>query len=456
MLIFNDGPPRAGKSYDTVKNHILPAIKAGRQVFARLDGLDHAAIAKYLNMPEQRVRELLHHVSPSNVLGRFKCHWEPTPDFVPTPEQPEDGGRYVIPDKLRDALVVIDEVHEFYPASMKPLDRAQEQFFARHGQFGMDMVLASQTFDRMHGEIRARVERRVLFRKLSHFAGLAWLGLGGKSRYSMRFSVNDGGGKFKVVGSEMRRYDPAIFPLYQGYQPGTTNTEVYNAGAKEAAGVGLKFGLPFAVLAAVVGLWYAIRFFTGGVEIVPDQAAQPEVFEVYDQPTTVPPGQAGATVVDAGLPSVIPAKARTWSSAGVAYVMTLIESHRPRMLGSYRERTGELGGWVEFVSSQGHAADRLSVRSLRELGFQVVERSYGFDLVADGETVIATQWPIDRWGEQSQGSRQSMRDSAGTHASAATTGPHGSHEATIVAPVIVGSPPSHVVGYGDMGHGPGL
>ncbi|RNK90483.1 hypothetical protein C9400_18860, partial [Xanthomonas vasicola pv. vasculorum] len=34
MLVFNEGVPRAGKSYDAVKHHILPAIKKGRRVFA--------------------------------------------------------------------------------------------------------------------------------------------------------------------------------------------------------------------------------------------------------------------------------------------------------------------------------------------------------------------------------------------------------------------------------------
>ena len=41
MLVFNEGVPRAGKSYDAVKNHILPTLKKGRRVFARLNGLHH-------------------------------------------------------------------------------------------------------------------------------------------------------------------------------------------------------------------------------------------------------------------------------------------------------------------------------------------------------------------------------------------------------------------------------
>ncbi|RWA38908.1 hypothetical protein C5H14_11335 [Xylella fastidiosa] len=39
MLVFNEGVPRSGKSYDAVKHHILPALREGRRVYARLNGL---------------------------------------------------------------------------------------------------------------------------------------------------------------------------------------------------------------------------------------------------------------------------------------------------------------------------------------------------------------------------------------------------------------------------------
>ena len=412
MLIFNDGPPRAGKSYDTERNHILPALQAGRHVYARLDGLDHAAIGKHLGIAETRIRELLHHVSPANVVTRFQCRWEPDPDFVPTPEQREDPGRYRIPEELRDALVVIDEVHEFYPASMKPLERSQEQFFARHGQFGMDMVLASQTFDRMHGEIRARVERRVLFRKLSHFAALEKIGIGGKSRYSMRFSINDGNGKFKVTGSETRKYDPAIFPLYAGYQPGTTNTDVYAGGSKEAGGAGLKFYVPLAFVAAIVGIWFVFRFFdpeTSGLAAKPEAITRAETDTSYR-----PPGVANAAPV---LPAM---KAdRIYEGAGVAYVMRLLKDHRPRLIGKYAFGN-RVGGWVDLVSTQDHVAERFTYEQLIALGFTVTDTVYGALLRAEGEEVIVTEWPIDRWGTVSDAMTERVRGGAGTRDSAGT------------------------------------
>lgn len=442
MLIFNDGPPRAGKSYDTVKNHILSALKKGRRVYARLDGLNHEAIAKHLGMPEERVRELLHHISPENVVRRFQCRWEPTPDFEPTKEQPEDPGRYVIPEELRDALAVIDEVHEFYPAGLKPLAREQEQFFARHGQFGMDMVLASQTFDQMHSQIRARVERRVLFRKLSHFAALEKIGIGGKSRYSMRFSVNNGNGRFKDIGSESHKYDPAIFPLYQGYQPGTTNTEVYDAGAKEAGGAGLKFYVPLAGVAAIFGLYFVVQFFdpeeSGLVKNVTEQPAQPA------HKAAAPP--AGTAAPTAGVQAPGRKADKEFMHPGVAYIVGLVKEARPRVVGKFVKGDGTPGGIIDFVSGQGHVTERLTTAQLATLGWRANPTDYGFVLLAEGETIIVTEWPIDRWGTVSAASQEAMRGGAGTRGSAGTSDANAPTQTAHSGSVIAGP---QVTGYGD-------
>lgn len=395
MLIFNDGPPRAGKSYDAVKNHILPALKAGRVVFARLDGLDHDAIAAYLKLRPERVRELLHHVEPDDVVPTFRCRRE--------------GSNYIIPDRLRDALVLIDEVHEFYPAGMKPLEREQEQFFARHGQFGLDIVVASQTFDRLHSEIRARVERRVLFRKLSHFAGLRFLGIGGKDQYAQRFQVTMGNGKFQVVGNERQNYDPAIFPLYAGYQPGTTNTEVYEGGTKEAAGMGLRFYAPAAALAALVGLVIVVRFFDKDDSPLVARAQASEKRAEVAQ--TRPPSVAPPVSMPANMGEAVPQKARP---PGIAYVEGLAKQHRIRAAGKYTIGGGEKsGGWVEFRSSQRQVVERLDVSQLEALGWIVGDAPYGYELKFDDLTLIATAWPADEWGRVSEAEQGRLRERGG-------------------------------------------
>lgn len=413
MLIFNDGPPRAGKSYDTMLRHVLPSLLKGRDVYARLDGIDKYMdrIAAHLKMPEARVRALLHHVSADDVVSTFQCI--------------RNGDVYSIPEHLKNALVIIDEVHEFYPAGMKPLDKAQEQFFARHGQFGMDIVCASQAFDRLHAEVRVRVERKVLFRKLSHFAALSAIGMGGKGRYSMRFYVSDGNGRFKVIKSEMHKYDPAIFQLYDGFQPGVTNTETYEAGTTEAGGWGLKVYLPLAIVAAGVGIWFVFRFFD------PEESGLVKASEKTNGATVArPPGIANAAP---SLPGVT-RPAKEYKRPGVAYVMRMLSDHRPRLLGTHTRGDGTTGVVLALVSSQGHNAEVFTQEQLVALGFVVDVQPFGVMLIAEEERVVVTQWPNDRWGAPSERATEAAAGSAGTRRSAGTSPGGGPSVTLITAP----------------------
>lgn len=413
MLIFNDGPPRAGKSYDTMLRHILPALLKGRAVYARLDGISDKfdRIAAHLKLPEARVRELLHHIPADEVVATFQCR--------------RTGDVYEIPEHYKNALVIIDEVHEFYPAGMKPLAREQEQFFARHGQFGMDIITASQSFDRLHSEVRVRVERKVLFRKLSHFAALEKIGIGGKKRYSMRFSVNDGSGRFKVIKSENHSYDPAIFLLYDGFQPGVSNVETYDGGTTEAGGAGLKFYLPLAVIAAGVGIWFVFRFFD------PEEsgmlAASKAQASTKPAPVAATVGVAQSSIA---LPGGPPAK--EWKHPGIRYVMTMLRDHRPRLLGTHKRGDGTDGAIIALVSSQEHNAEVFTLEQLKALGFNAVAHPFGFTLHGEGETVVVTQWPNDKFGRASEASLESTRGTAGARASAGTGDEAGGNTAIII------------------------
>lgn len=42
------GRPGSGKSYEVVKNVILPAFKTGRRIVTNIDGIDERAIERYL------------------------------------------------------------------------------------------------------------------------------------------------------------------------------------------------------------------------------------------------------------------------------------------------------------------------------------------------------------------------------------------------------------------------
>ncbi|WP_244126608.1 zonular occludens toxin domain-containing protein, partial [Xylella fastidiosa] len=90
MLVFNEGVPRSGKSYDAVKHHILPALREGRRVYARLNGLRYELIAQYLEMSEARIRELLFVVNTDDVLNTFVCYRD------------EVDGKWCIEDRFKD------------------------------------------------------------------------------------------------------------------------------------------------------------------------------------------------------------------------------------------------------------------------------------------------------------------------------------------------------------------
>lgn len=69
--------------------------------------------------------------------------------------------------------------------------------------------------------------------------------------------------KFERLGGKNFKYDPVIFPLYDGYADGADNTEIYEEGGTSM----WKRLLPLALAMAVVGLlgvWAFLRFSLGG------------------------------------------------------------------------------------------------------------------------------------------------------------------------------------------------
>ncbi|KGM21105.1 Zonular occludens toxin, partial [Xylella fastidiosa subsp. fastidiosa] len=163
-------------------------------------------------MSEARIRELLFVVNTDDVLNTFVCYRD------------EVDGEWCIEDSFKDVLIVIDEVHEFYVESRAPLAPQIENFWALLGQNGGDAVLMTQWIKRMHPAIRARIERKHSFQKLT-VVGL-------KNRYRVTYYHTVAAGKFEKVGSQTFKYDASIFPLYDGYAPGARNTEVYSQGKR--------------------------------------------------------------------------------------------------------------------------------------------------------------------------------------------------------------------------------
>lgn len=376
MWVFNEGVPRSGKSYDCIANHVLPAIRKSRHVWARINGLESAeckqAIADHLGMPLSHVETYLHHVETQDVTKTFRA------------DQEVGTGRWTIKDEFKNALVVIDEVHEFFVDSRAPMEPAHEQFFALFGQNGGDGVIMTQMFKRTHEAIRGRVERKHSFQKLTAF------GMDGKCRVTFHHSI--AAGKFQRVDSKIFSYDPKIFPLYHGYAPGATNTEVYKEGSGSLWRVVILAGVP-ALLIFCLCAWYVIGFFRGGMGIVPDD--DPALQSVQASPSvigqTFKPGEVVTTERASHEPAQ-PVDPLAGLQPAQRYVAGLESKGRVRVAAlAYVGDTAR--AWLEWVDTSNNVVEQLDTNQLREMGWVVDVRNFGVVITAGETVIVATQWP---------------------------------------------------------------
>lgn len=390
MLVFNEGVPRSGKSYDAVKNHILPALVARRMVYARLNGLDHAKIAEHLKMDEAEVRRLLVHVPTGNVVEFFQA-------VRPLALEAEGFGAWTIPEHLKNALFVIDEVHEFYVTGRQALPEPVEQFFALHGQNGMDGVIMTQAYKRLHAVIRARIERKNQFQKLT--------AVGLKSRYRVRHFTTIAPDRYEAVGGQTLKYEKAIFPLYAGYAQGATNVEVYDGGGRT---VWAKLARP--LLIAAVVLAFAIpmigRFVHGDVKLTKAPATPAHMTPPAKASSAPAAPDKAAAVKSAAAPTSHHGSYDTnGMPAEVAYVFEISQQARPRVAAVLESSWRGTVGVIEWREDQGHVVDRMSFEDLRSMGVKVEVKPYGVRIEWEKQVIVATRWPVDMPGTIPQDAR---------------------------------------------------
>lgn len=377
MLIFNEGLPRSGKSYDAVRVHILPALKAGRRVFARLNGLNHEKIAAHLQMDAGRVRELLTVVPTAEVKALFLARRLSEDDVQ---------GDWSIAPELKDALFVVDECHEFYVADRAPINPAIENFFALCGQNGMDGVLLSQWYKRLHSSLRARIERKNIFQKLT--------AVGLQKKYTVRRYHALGPDRFELVTTDTESYDPAIFPLYKGYADGASNVSVYSAGGQTVWRKLGKYSL-IVVPLLLLAFWKFSGFFSGDSGLT-KEAPKPHLVPVRALSASAAASSFRGQVVPAVKAAVAPGIQQSVDtagmSAGVAYVFDLGNESRPRLVGSVVDGQRSIG-IVEWVKGGADVMDRLTFAQIRALGVRVEVHPYGVALVYKKRSVIVTSWP---------------------------------------------------------------
>lgn len=378
MLTFLEGMPRAGKSYDCVRSHILPALKNGRTVYAHLNGLNHERIAKHLDKPLDEIQQNLQLISGQFIRENIKANID-------------EELNWSIPEEHTNALFVFDECHEFWPSRSEHITPATVEWFARHGHNGIDAILISQFYKALDTRIRYRVERKVTYSKLT--------AIGASNRVNITHWQATSPDKYEKAHRESHKLDSKIFPLYKGFTE-DAETEVYQDGKNSIWRKLLPMSFAVVVLAGFGGYKY-LSALGGGSSLLNKQSSQ-HVQQTKQENTTVKqtnysqPKTTQQQINKEPPPKLYP--------PAIQYIIDTSNKARPRLAG-YFIKDGKLTGIVEFVSDSDFVYDTLRFSDIEKLGFKIdliSERMVSF--THDDKTIFATQWPREKLHGFSQSS----------------------------------------------------
>lgn len=381
MIIFHEGLPGSGKSYEAMLTRIVPALAKRRAVVAYIEGLDIPKIAGLAKITEDECRELL------TVVERHQ---------VQTQVVDEQSGKVVrteehLPDLAKpNALMVLDEAQNFWGNRAK-LSPALTQFITEHRHQGIDIVLMGQDLRDVHATWRRRVELKMAFLKLNGFGRLF------ANRYSCTTYRHLGADEFKRVALQVRSYDPRYFGTYKSHVSDETNTEDYSDERGQVLNTPLlRYGMPLAVAAGIWGLWSSYRFFYPAKPDAPAAvvatAPPPRVPVATAAPVVAPRAAAPTPIASAVAPAVVDAR-----SPVERRMADLASRGRIRLAGlaTMRDHTT---GVIEWVSGNSLVVERLTLDALRTLGVAVVVSGDVVQLGVGDYRELATPWPLEDSG----------------------------------------------------------
>lgn len=206
MIVFHEGLPRSGKSYEAIKEHIIPALKAGNKVISNIDGVNLEEIAKYLNVAAYTLEDLFQSFF---IQGDMDAQKEKLYSLVKT----EEGF-------TKDLLVVIDEIQILFPSERNKLPEHWIEWISEHGHHGCHVVLIGQDRRDCHNLWRRRIQRVISFSKNT--------ALGKEDSYRWDLYEARRPEKYIHVSGGSKKYDPAIFPCYKSHSHEDVNKENYS------------------------------------------------------------------------------------------------------------------------------------------------------------------------------------------------------------------------------------
>jgi zona occludens toxin len=363
MLIFNQGIPRSGKSYDAMRNHIIPALKKGRHVFARLNGLNFDQIATLAGVTVPECCRLLTHIPEEKIPELTKLD-------IPV-----------------GSLVVLDEAQNFWPNSRAKLSPDVIKFVSEHGHKGLDILLMGQDIKDVHSLWRRRVSQVVVFNKLDM--------LGFPNKYSWALSKAVSPDVFQPVSNGQETYDTTIFGSYRSFVEGAESNQLY---ADKRASIWnrkfFKFVVPLGLIVVFGAVWYLWHIFHSD-----SLAGKSTVKTVTTVTRTQVPAGGPPSVAQVPQPGQAPPAPPVEKKYEKDFIQDLSEKHRLRITAVIQSGK-KIFAMFEWYDDGLHVKERLSYASIVRLGYAV-------EIFEGGETAtiakgkvkyVATQFPLEQEG----------------------------------------------------------
>jgi zona occludens toxin len=370
-ILFYEGLPRSGKSYEAMSTLVIPWLVKGKEVVAYIEGLEteecQVRISEASGVPLERVKELLFPLTREDMRPR---------------EIKEKGKTITIDgtwiEKTRDnALHVFDESQNWWPNRMKASE-ALTQFVTEHGHRGITVLLMGQSLLDVLALWRRRVDQKFVFLKLT--------ALGRDKSYRVTIQKGKGNGEFDKVTDKLNKYDPKYFGTYKSHTSGEIDTETYTDNRavfwKSSA---VQYGALVCVFCLVWGGWKAYSFFK--------PPALPAVVKSAKPSLNAAPSNGMASPSDQNAPTQaqVPAVEKTPQER---YFDDLSTKYRIRLSGLLVGR-GHTAGVVEWVDGTTRVVERQSLDTLRDLGVSVVVTGPTVRLRSGEWAAIATMWPME-------------------------------------------------------------
>lgn len=350
MLVFHEGLPGSGKSYEALISHIIPAIQKGRKVFARINGLNYEKIAELTEKTPQQVKELLIPIEEEQVLDIHE-HVE------------------------NDSMVIIDELQNFFPAGRGKLSDGITKFVTEHRHRGLDIVTMGQSIADVHNLWRRRTQRKIQFLKLD------MVGAAGRYKWTaFQGALNAKGDvTFTKIKSGTRKYDSKYFGSYASHQADTENTE--NLADDRLNIFKTKtFTTVLPIFALMVGfaIYYLSTFF--------DSESKEVVNTVPKQTEQVPQNVQAQTRQNTNASEKPPKQ--TPDSHGFDFLIDNNTNYESKI--TYLSLRGQIV-WdmiVVWYDRTGKVVDRLTVGDFKAMGYQITNLGYGVQVKKEGYTAL--------------------------------------------------------------------